>query len=42
MEATSVMEEGFVFLQWIRRFYSEGKWKKIIGIPKIKKMAFQR
>lgn len=28
VEATSVMEERFASLQWIWRFYSEGKWKR--------------
>lgn len=42
VEATSVMEERFLFLQWTRRFYSEGKWKKKFGISKIKEMVFQR
>lgn len=28
VETASVMEERFAFPQWIRRFYSEGKWKR--------------
>lgn len=36
VEATSVMEERFLFLQWTRRFYSEGKWKKKIWYLKDK------
>lgn len=28
VETTSVREERFSFLQWIRRFYSEDKWKR--------------